>query len=58
MEVFESVIDRGPGCGTETPGEALENYLLDRPALVLTFLDVAERYAGDDSPDFSARAAR
>ncbi|HEX7046119.1 MAG TPA: hypothetical protein VF275_00920 [Gammaproteobacteria bacterium] len=55
MELLESIIDRSSEHGTETPSEPLENYLLDRPALALTFLDVAERYANDSSPDGSVR---
>ncbi|HEX7030645.1 MAG TPA: hypothetical protein VF254_08615 [Gammaproteobacteria bacterium] len=37
------------------PAEPLADYLREHPALMLTFLDVAERYAMDNGPDEGAR---
>lgn len=51
MEPSASTMEWPPESVAEPHGEPLEHYLLDRPALMLTVIDMAERYAGEGSPD-------
>lgn len=56
MELFEAtreMTSRAHDAGNR--GEPLKEYLLERPSLLLTFLDVAERYADDCTPEDGAR---